>query len=336
MVRSKTIRLAMLGVMAMTLCAVRASARSEIREYLLGDIDAIHYDGVGSIDDVYVSPALLTYLESSLPVRPFDRPEINTNVPFTFVFPLIPGEEVIGATLTFGLRAREYLSHTDGLVFFDSSITNTYGPYGVEDLGWWPYTMTGSDERSLDLADVLGDNLLFLLQDGQFDGCLRDDTGIDYALLTLEIMVPLLGDVDNDGDVDADDIDLLCANMGGDVATYDLDGDMDVDEDDLIYMVEHLVELQDGSGRLGTKRGDINLNGLANATDLAIMKPNFGQWPKNWVDGNANCDDIVNATDLAILAANFGFAAPTGSAVPEPITMVLLALGGVGVRRRKK
>ena len=143
-----------------------------------------------------------------------------------------------------------------------------------------------------------------------------------------------VGDFDGDNDVDADDIDILCANMGGDVGTYDMDGDLDVDEDDMIFHVENLVELQDGSGRVGTKRGDFNLDGFVNATDLALMKPNFGLSGKLYADGNANCDTVVNGTDLAILSANIGFAAPTG-AVPEPITLGLLSIGSLALLRRK-
>ena len=147
----------------------------------------------------------------------------------------------------------------------------------------------------------------------------------------------VLGDFDGDDDVDADDIDILCANMGGDVATYDMDGDLDVDEDDMIYHIENLVELQDGSGRVGTMRGDFNLDGFVNATDLAIMKPNFGLSGMLYSDGNANCDTVINGTDLAVLSANIGFAAPTG-AVPEPATLSVLALGAAGIagRRRRK
>ncbi|MHC4986162.1 MAG: PEP-CTERM sorting domain-containing protein [Planctomycetota bacterium] len=143
------------------------------------------------------------------------------------------------------------------------------------------------------------------------------------------------GDFDGDGDVDTNDIDLLCANLGD--AAYDLDGDGDADEDDFVYLIETLVELTDGSGRTGTQVGDFNLDGLINATDLAIMNPNFGLGGMLYQNGNANCDDLINATDLAILAANFGYVAPAG-AVPEPITMSLLALGAGGVlanRRRQ-
>ncbi|MHC4986277.1 MAG: PEP-CTERM sorting domain-containing protein, partial [Planctomycetota bacterium] len=150
-------------------------------------------------------------------------------------------------------------------------------------------------------------------------------------LLTPEGGIP--GDFDDDGDVDTDDIDLLCDNLG-DVA-YDLDGDGDADEDDFVYLIETLVELTDGSGRTGTQVGDFNLDGLINATDLAIMNPNFGLGGMLYANGNANCDDLINATDLAILAANFGYVAPAG-AVPEPITLSLLVLGAAGVLARRR
>ncbi|HDZ21816.1 hypothetical protein LCGC14_0368990 [marine sediment metagenome] len=147
------------------------------------------------------------------------------------------------------------------------------------------------------------------------------------------ILATTPGDYDDDGDVDADDVDLLRANMGGDPATYDADGDGDVDEDDMIWHVENLVELTDGSGRLGTRRGDFNLDGFVDGTDLALMKTAFGQPGMGYADGNANPDLFVDGTDLAILKTNFGFIADP--AVPEPVTIGLLALGGLALLRRR-
>ena len=144
-------------------------------------------------------------------------------------------------------------------------------------------------------------------------------------------------DFDDDGDVDSDDIDILCDNMGGDPATYDTNGDRDVDEDDLIYMVENLVEWSrpGGFSGVGTERGDFNLDGFVNATDLAIMKQYFGNTGIGWAGGNANCDDIINATDLAILKESFGFEATT-VAVPEPVSLSLLGAGAVLLLRRRR
>ena len=142
----------------------------------------------------------------------------------------------------------------------------------------------------------------------------------------------------DDGDADTDDIDTLCDNMGGDPGCYDLDGDGDVDEDDMIFFVETMVELTDGSGRVGTKRGDINLDGLINGTDLALMAAGFGVVPppqRLYGDGNLNCDEFVNATDLAILAVNYGYEAPPAP-VPEPAFATMLLLGGGALLRRRR
>ena len=148
----------------------------------------------------------------------------------------------------------------------------------------------------------------------------------------------LIGDLDDDGDIDADDVDLLCANMGGDSATYDMDGDGDVDEDDMTFHVETYLEydldldgIVDGTG---TFRADFNTDGSVDGTDLSIMAGSVGQ-SVGFAQGNANCDSTVNGTDLSILTIHLGDVV-TG-AVPEPTTVLIMMGGGLAclLRRRR-
>jgi len=133
-------------------------------------------------------------------------------------------------------------------------------------------------------------------------------------------------DIDGDGEVDFGDLDLLCANMGGDPATYDFDGDGDVDEDDLYWFIEHCLELIPG---------DLNGDGVVNATDLAILREHFGEAGFGYAEGNINCDDYVNATDLLILKEHFGQSS-AGGAVPEPLSLLILGVGALPLLKRRK
>ena len=195
--------------------------------------------------------------------------------------------------------------------------------YGVAD-----GILDGSDSQAG--TDGLADGGVDFDSDGDND-VFHENYGI-YSVLGDFSTGAAPGDFDEDGDVDGDDVELLCANMGD--AAYDLDGDGDADEDDLILMIETLVELQDGSGRIGTQRGDMNLDGLINGTDLAIMGVGYGG-SGGYATGNLNCDALVNGTDLAILAANYGYTAPPAP-VPEPASAAMLLVGGGALLRRRR
>ncbi len=165
------------------------AADSGFRQYMLGDVDGVNYNGAGSADDVYIDPDVLANLVGvGHPVVDFDVMTINQNVPFTFEFPLVGNERVVTASLTVGLKAVIAHVSTDAIFFYSADGTTVYGPYYYSDLGWLPISQTGTTVRSVDLADVLGDDLISLLQAGQLSCQVRDDAGVDYARLTIEVV----------------------------------------------------------------------------------------------------------------------------------------------------
>ena len=160
-----------------------------------------------------------------------------------------------------------------------------------------------------------------------------------YLPAVMEYPVPVFdpGDMDEDGDIDSDDIGLLCANLTGPGVPpsdpkYDLDGDGDADQTDMDMLIHDLVEITGGDGT-GTEYGDFDLDGDVDTTDLTILATNYGVGT-TWALGNANCDLLIDTTDLTILATNFGFVA--SGAVPEPATLSLLALGAAGLAATRK
>ena len=143
-------------------------------------------------------------------------------------------------------------------------------------------------------------------------------------------------DFDADGDADADDVDILCGQIGGGNLRYDVDGDGDCDSDDFLLLVENLIEWSDpGSGTVGvgTFCGDFNLDGLVDGTDLSIMNGNFGT-AGGYAAGNANGDGTINGTDLSILVGAFGNTAT--AAIPEPATLSVLTVGACLLFRRRR
>lgn len=103
-----------------------------------------------------------------------------------------------------------------------------------------------------------------------------------------------------DGVVDANDIDYVFANFGVwsdllDAVAIDLSADMN---GDLIVDLADVAEIVEQV--LGTEFGDVNLDGVVDAADLAIANANIGQ-TGGWADGDMNGDGIVDAADIAII-----------------------------------
>jgi hypothetical protein len=188
----------MVGVVLLLAAGAAMGGYPQTRVYLLGDRDGIHYDGAGSVDDVYVDPGLWAYADLGSPAVHFDIVAADQDIPFTFLFPLGPGEEVTGATLEIGIRAVPAASN-EWLCLFpdDGTILWTYGAthwagdhYTVyrfaDELGWSAPT-SGIGVFVADLANIDGDNRLPWLQDGKLNVHITDDYGVDYAELTITV-----------------------------------------------------------------------------------------------------------------------------------------------------
>jgi hypothetical protein len=167
---------------------------SEMRGYMLGDIDDGIYNGTGSVDDVYFDPDWYNLVDdvTGWPMCEFDKWESNRERPFTFLYELNETEEIIAAELILRIQAVDHAYESD-FVYLESLDYN----YSFNDLGWIPLTTDGEPwtysgaefvSQTLDLSNILGDNLISFLQDGQLNVLIQDDCVIDYAILNLEII----------------------------------------------------------------------------------------------------------------------------------------------------
>jgi hypothetical protein len=153
---------------------------------------------------------------------------------------------------------------------------------------------------------------------------IRLDVTYDDILFRLSDLVPdfVPCDFDTDGDCDIVDLDeLQYVGLGGNDSKYDLDGSGDtIDSDNTVAWLE----------LNGTVRGDVDLDGDVDATDLNAVGINWRSTNvTSWSHGDFNGSHVVDATDLNLLGLNWraGVAAPANSAVPEPSADRLLVIG---------
>ncbi len=171
-------------------------------------------------------------------------------------------------------------------------------------------------------------------------------TGIRVA----RARVPVPGDVNDDGEINGKDIDLMAEYIRTGIAptagNYDLSAngttggaDGDIDLDDLDYLVRYLVETTavdgDGNPIFGTQYGDFNLDGEIELADLTRLGTYYGVG-STWAEGNANgyLDLDIELGDLTTLGTYYGASNGGVDAIPEPMTFLLMGCGAIGLLRR--
>ena len=138
--------------------------------------------------------------------------------------------------------------------------------------------------------------------------------------------------------METDDVDLLVAEIvaGTNGGAFDLSGDGTVDVTDLTTWLSQAAT-ENGFGQAYVK-GDSNLDGSVNSTDLNNLALNWQQDVALWSGGDFTADDVVNSGDLNDLALSWRHFIPmTSSAdapLPEPSALLLMLFGLALVWRR--
>jgi hypothetical protein len=155
---------------------------------------------------------------------------------------------------------------------------------------------------------VLDDGISDELAGGEgrdwFFGHWEDNVKDKSSVEEIDLLGITLGDFDGNGVLDADDIDLLYAQIPGGVGPvdprFDLVPDGTIDQQDVDWLVHDIM---------GREYGDTNLDGRIDLSDYNMMVGNFDPLGANpdagWSRGDFNGDGKIDLSDYVTLASNF-------------------------------
>lgn len=176
----------------------------------------------------------------------------------------------------------------------------------------YSYVLNTVDMSSSELAETGLDSLDVVLDPaaGRYDHL---PLVTDFRWVAIE----QLADLDNDGALDADDLNTLQLQIQGnaDQLRFDFSGDAQLDQLDYASWLYDIF---------GTLPGDANLDRSVDGQDLLIWNAHRLQSEFLWSHGDFNFDGVVDALDFQIWS-NHKFTSAQPPAVPEP-GMIWLSL----------
>lgn len=181
---------------------------------------------------------------------------------------------------------------------------------------------------ALGLFRTLGLNEQIFL-DG-FGNSLDDQIHFGNAVVVVSAGGPV-GDFNQNGMLDAGDLDLQAQAMKDQDVSFDLNGDGVVDQQDRLYWVHELKQ---------TYMGDADLDGEFNSGDLVKIFTAGKYETRNmatWAEGDWNGDMLFDSGDLVAAFIDGGYELGPRAAtksVPEPTSMIVL-LGLLAVLSRR-
>jgi hypothetical protein len=261
------------------------------------------------------------------------------------------GGDELTASVKSLIASNDSLSGSDNAVFFKIDYFNTqHGLFGSDEY-------VGSDSITIGNAQTTNDQWL----DWELNSIVpadaveariavvfeqKDNAGGSIFVDDIQFAIDndILGDFDNDGDVDADDVDFFSTLLRQPAS---VDPRLDLNSDGLITLADHDFHIENlaltpAGGP--TLVGDLNFDGIVDVlSDASRLVNNLNRTSGvGYADGDLDADGRIDVlTDAARLLNNLGQSASASvatSAVPEPSSGLVLGwlLAMAGLSRAKR